>query len=303
MAFSIQPKEKAEALYNEALVLIEETLTGCQSGKKIDIKKISFFIKRLIENMRICNHLFQLSQLARQSSNLIYNHSVNVCILCIQMGIALKFDDQKLENLGLAGFLHDLGISKFNRNMLCKEGKLNNSELEPIKKYPIDSYRIIKEEGQEFDWVAEVILLHHEREKGQDYPAGLIRDGIPESAKIIGLVDVFEALIHQRTSSPGLRPYEAIKEIFRSKNNHFTIDLVKILLLEVSMYPLGTKVKLNNREIGRVVGINKNQPLRPVIEILVDMQGKDLNPPKVINLAECPMLYITRPVIEKKGNA
>ena len=60
----------------------------------------------------------------------------------------------------------------------------------------------------------------------------------------------------------------------------------------------GTVVRLNTEEIGRVVAVNRNHPLRPRVEVVADSKGHRLPAPKVIDLSEAPFLYITGPVTE-----
>jgi hypothetical protein len=67
----------------------------------------------------------------------------------------------------------------------------------------------------------------------------------------------------------------------------------------VSIFPLGSLVKLNNNTIGRVVGANKLYPTRPLVEIRLDHRGKKMNEPQLIYLEEEPMLYIVDPAIDE----
>src|SRR3989337_1556235 len=76
-------------------------------------------------------------------------------------------------------------------------------------------------------WLVEVVLQHHEREHGQGYPRGLAGNTIHPYAKIIGLLDVYAALIHPRPYRRRLLPHEAVREIVRSKNDAFAGHLIK----------------------------------------------------------------------------
>ena len=67
----------------------------------------------------------------------------------------------------------------------------------------------------------------------------------------------------------------------------------------VSIFPLGSLVKLNNGEIGRVVGTSRLHPTRPTVDILLDPRGRKLSQPRMMNLGDEPMLYIVDPAIEE----
>ena len=67
----------------------------------------------------------------------------------------------------------------------------------------------------------------------------------------------------------------------------------------MSIFPLGSLVKLNNNTIGRVVGANKLYPTRPPVEIRLDHRGKQMDAPQLVRLEEEPMLYIVDPAIDE----
>ena len=73
----------------------------------------------------------------------------------------------------------------------------------------------------------------------------------------------------------------------------------KTLINIVSIFPLGSLVKLNNNEIGRVIGTSRLHPTRPQVEILLDSRGRPLKPPRQLVLEEEPMVYIVNPAIEE----
>jgi HD-GYP domain-containing protein (c-di-GMP phosphodiesterase class II) len=116
-------------------------------------------------------------------------------------------------------------------------------------------------------------------------------------AKIVGLADTYMALTAPPSLRPGLRPHEAVREIVRSKHEAFPSVLIKALLSDITVFPPGTIVRLNTGEIGAVVAVNRNHPLRPRVEI-VDGKTGPLATPKIVDLSEAPFLYITGPVSE-----
>jgi hypothetical protein len=82
----------------------------------------------------------------------------------------------------------------------------------------------------------------------------------------------------------------------KTRNDQFPSALVKALLSEISVFPPGTVVRLNTDEVGRVIAVNRNHPLRPKVEVVADGKGQRLPAPKLLDLAEAPFLYITGPV-------
>ncbi|MCG2715270.1 MAG: HD family phosphohydrolase, partial [Candidatus Marinimicrobia bacterium] len=66
----------------------------------------------------------------------------------------------------------------------------------------------------------------------------------------------------------------------------------------VSMFPIGSLVRLSSNEVARVISVNKLRPVRPIVEVIEDSEGRKLKTPLRINLGEEPLLYITKPIVE-----
>ena len=93
--------------------------------------------------------------------------------------------------------------------------------------------------------------------------------------------------------------YAALKQIIDNKNSRFDRGLVKALVRVVSIFPLGSLVKLNNGGIGRVIATKAAHPTRPALEILVDQKGRRMPAPQRMELENEPLLNIVDPAIEE----
>jgi len=108
--------------------------------------------------------------------------------------------------------------------------------------------------------VGRAIYEHHERENGQGYPSGLKGDEISEYAKIIGICDSYEAMTHDRPHKKAAAQYSSVLQLAGSKDLLFSPNIVKIFLDEITLYPIGSYVRLNNKALCIVVGTNPNNP-------------------------------------------
>ena len=105
-------------------------------------------------------------------------HSKRVAELCKEMGIALGWSEDKIEDLYIAGLFHDIGKIAVADEVLDKVGPYTSREWESMKKHPEIGYRIlstVNEMGQ----IAEYVLYHHERYDGLGYPKGLKEKNTP----------------------------------------------------------------------------------------------------------------------------
>jgi HD-GYP domain-containing protein (c-di-GMP phosphodiesterase class II) len=218
---------------------------------------------------------------------------VNVAILAVKIGQGVGYEQEDLRRLALAASVHDVGMVIVPRTILEKPGPLAADEVALIRQHPETGFRMLKTLGPAYEWLATVALHEHEREDGSGYPQGLQGDQIHEYAKIIGLADLYEALTHTRPYQKTRVSFDAVKEIMSADRNKFPNRILRGLIQGLSTFPVGSLVRLNSKEIARVVATNPAYPLRPVVEILKDPRGERLPSPRRVDLAQNSLLYIT----------
>ena len=185
-------------------------------------------------------------------------------------------------------------MQKMPSEIKDKSSHLNHEELDVIATHPSKSYEWLREEKNIEEVVYHVAYQHHEKVNGKGYPQGLTDGQIHEYARIISLVDTYEARIHPRAWRKAILPDEAVSDILDKEKEAYDPHLIKILLKEVSIYHLRSYVRLNTNEVARVVKMNPGTPLRPVVEIVFDAEGKKLTKPKLLNLFEQPLIYVKK---------
>jgi HD-GYP domain-containing protein (c-di-GMP phosphodiesterase class II) len=222
----------------------------------------------------------------------------NAALMAIRLGLEIDYDEKHCLGLGLCALMHDIGMLTIPDEVLDSP-KLTTEQLQLLRNHPHESKGMVERFGANFAWIGQVVVQIHERHDGSGYPDQLRGDDIHEFARIIGLSDMYEALGHPRSDRKAHVIYSALTTIIDTRNKHFDPRLIKSLINIVSIFPLGSLVKLNNNTIGRVVGANKLYPTRPLVEIRLDHRGKKMNEPQLIYLEEEPMLYIVDPAIDE----
>jgi HD-GYP domain-containing protein (c-di-GMP phosphodiesterase class II) len=222
----------------------------------------------------------------------------NAALMAIRLGLEIAYDEKHCLGLGLCALMHDIGMLTIPDEVLDSP-KLTTEQLQLLRNHPHESKGMVERFGANFAWIGQVVVQIHERHDGSGYPDQLRGDDIHEFARIIGLSDMYEALGHPRSDRKAHVIYSALTTIIDTRNKHFDPRLIKSLINIVSIFPLGSLVKLNNNTIGRVVGANKLYPTRPLVEIRLDHRGKKMNEPQLIYLEEEPMLYIVDPAIDE----
>jgi len=195
--------------------------------------------------------------------------------------------------------VHDIGYLRISQEIINKPSKLSKEEYDQMKKHTIYGVELLDKIENIPECASEVVHQHHERIDGTGYPEGKKGEEISEYAKIVAIAEVYEAITHPRPyRREKIIPYEGVKIIVQNGKNSFEPELVKVFLNSISPYPPGSFVLLNNSAIGRVSSVNKGLPLRPVVEIFFDTDGKPPEIPIRVDLTKVPVLHIHKALDE-----
>ncbi len=140
---------------------------------------------------------------------------------------ALGYDADAAHTLECNARLHDVGNLCIPENILTKTTALTAAEWAAIKRHPAVGAQILSQCTHPAFRVAEVIAHnHHEKWDGSGYPRGLVGDAIPEAARMVAIVDMYDTLTHVRAYKPAWTHADAITEIQRLSGSHFDPRLV-----------------------------------------------------------------------------
>lgn len=234
--------------------------------------------------------------LQQDAGDYLVNNAVSVAIVSVKIGEGLRYESAKLEQVALAGLLHDLGMFVLPDSLVYKTGTLTEEELQYVREHPQQGARLFKEVEEAYPWVGRVILQEHERWGGSGYPNQLTGDQIDEMALIIGLADVFDALMSSRPYRSGVSPHRAIRALLVDGKTVFPYHLLKALVDQLSIYPLGTTVRLNTGETGVVSQLNRQYPLRPILQVSQQAVSAHVPVSKTVDLRTAASVHIVEVV-------
>ncbi|MFH1641162.1 MAG: HD domain-containing phosphohydrolase [Candidatus Omnitrophota bacterium] len=280
--------------YEEAARAVKEVYMGAQEGKL----NFSADMQRLSQELTDLLYRQDLSLLTKCFSDYpkiedyLYYHALNVSILSLKLVSAFDFDQEKKIEFVLSALLHDIGLQRY-LDIILKTTELTKTEYAEIKQHPRGSFELLsKAEPKLPSAVLETVYQEHERIDGSGYPRGLLGSAMTLNAKIIGLVDCFEALMHPRPYRKKYPSLEASKIIVDNKNS-FEDKLIKALFEKIGIFPVGTLLRLNTKESGIVLSTSEESPLRPVVKIIFDADGSELKEPRVVDLSNSKVLFVS----------
>ena len=158
-----------------------------------------------------------------------HGHSLRVTMYSLILAKKLNLDDSTLEEIEMAGLLHDIGKIGIPQSILCKPGKLTDEEYEVMKSHPAQAEKMlmgIKKLTVVTNW----LRAHHERWDGRGYPYGLKGEEIPISGRIIALADTYDAMTSTRSYRKALDHEVAIAEIQRCAGSQFDPVLAELFI-------------------------------------------------------------------------
>ena len=154
-------------------------------------------------------------------------HSTRVSRYAIKTGVVLGYTGDRLEAIRLGGELHDIGKIGTREAILNKPGPLTMEEFAHVKVHVTLGERILAPFMRESPAVLRIVRSHHERMDGGGFPDGLRADEIPAEARLVAVVDAFDAMTTNRAYRPSRTPSEAVEELRQCAGMHFDPDVVE----------------------------------------------------------------------------
>lgn len=282
--FSVESLNYAEAAFDEMVHQINY-------GKLPDIAVAKGAIEKLFGDMDVNPNGFLNLMVLKDYDSYTYSHSINVGLLSMYLTKGLGYNDYFTREMGLGGFLHDLGKIKIPSRIVNKHEKLTDDEFRIMKNHPIYGFKLIKEDPTLSNYIKKVVLFHHEKWGGGGYPLGLKGESIGKFAQIVAVCDVYDALTTRRSYKDPFSVNDALTFVMRNTNTHFSPYIAQRFINEVSRmyelgsyYPVGAFVLLNSGEVGYITGKRSEYSMKPEVVILKNNKGLPLRAPIQISL-------------------
>ena len=283
--------DSSAQLYERATVLVLESILRAEKDQPPDVEAVKRVVQQMDDSISKDSSLM-LAATDRIQEFAVSTHCVNVAILGLRIAQSLNYSEESKMKVGLAALLHEIGVVKLSRRMVHERGKVDQE----VRHRPVYSAEILEKLGSEYDWLVQTVRQVYEREDGTGFPLGLKGKDIREEAKILGIVDVLEACIHERPYRRAMTGYQLFHELTTGATGRFAGRIVKALLKCFSLYPYNEYVLLNTGEIGKVVEVNETNLLRPKLKMLYDSRGNLLEDGPEVDLESNPSRYIHKAI-------
>ena len=305
---SLQKVHKAKTAY---LNIVEEFSALCESyvnNEPAPLAIVENSITEIIDLIRseddyICAmpslpYSFVTHRITGNTSPFITVHGVNMMIYALQISNSLEVPDSRLKLIAHGALFHNIGLLNAEESLLNKERPLDKRSQKAIDDLILSFGEVLDHFNPPSKENLEVIISLIA--KGEELPTMMdqLSDEIHQYAMIIHICKVYEALTHQKTYGKKFSPSEAMKHLRSQMKDYFHPEIIRLFFNELSIYPLGSYVKLSSGETAKIVEVNKKFIMRPTVLIVLDENQKLKKPMVNVNLRQKPTLYIKESLME-----
>ncbi|MGE5301314.1 MAG: HD-GYP domain-containing protein [Acidobacteriota bacterium] len=274
---ALEPRKMVKKTYFNAVSYTRGVINKIKSGEKVNIKKA----KRVIETM--VDHILEEEQLLlgmtaiKDYDEYTYHHSVNVSILSIALGQRLGLNRKTLTDLGMVALFHDIGKMDIPYEVLNKPSNFTDEEWKIIRKHPVWGVKTLlklKKLDPLTTKSAIVSFEHHMNFDLSGYPRVSKRFDLDFFSRIVCLADQYDAMTSSRVYSRiPMAPDKALSIMMERSGSQLDPLFFKFFINMVGVFPIGTVVMLNTKELGLVCESNQLFPARPRVMIIIDAKG------------------------------
>jgi len=276
-------KELAKKTYFDTVTAVSDVMESVKLRQAVSFRRAKRVVQSMVDLiMREDSTLLGLVNL-RCHDEYTYNHSVNVCILALAVGQKLGYTKQRLSELGMAALFHDLGKYNIPLEVLNKPADFTEAEWTVMQRHPIFSVKeLLRLKGIEEMAIRVMIgaFEHHLNYDLSGYPKLANKRKVSLLGRIISIVDCYDALTSSRVyRRVAFSPDQALQMMLKQSGTAFDPILMKLFINAIGVYPIGSLVLLNTKEIGVVVATNPNPDKgdRPKVKVILDPSGNEVS--------------------------
>jgi putative nucleotidyltransferase with HDIG domain len=270
--------------YSQALEAIRDVIKDIEKGRIPSSGKILSVVKNMVTlTIQDPSTLLGLAMI-KDYDNYTFNHCVNVGVLSMALAASLGRSREEIEEVGIAGFLHDIGKTRVDKKIINKPAKLTTAEFAEMKAHAEIGAKIIAEMDGIDPQIAEAVLGHHIHADRLGYPEWAKDQQLNYMCNIIAVADCYDAITTLRVYQRPMSPKAAVDQLRKLTGTVLEAGLVTSFVEMMGKYPVGTLVRLDTNEIAVVYRPNPANSELPVVKIIFDTTGELLDNPQVVRL-------------------
>jgi HD-GYP domain-containing protein (c-di-GMP phosphodiesterase class II) len=245
--------------------------------KTLELTPLEYAVSNLIASLERNLDALLCLALARRPKVDIYSHAINVSIYAAAYALHYGRSYSEAVATGLAGLLHDAGMTLLPLALLRSSQQLSATEQVLVKRHPIIAYEVFSGMSNMHSEILSAVLEHHEHYDGSGYPAGSSGSRISFIGHLMAIASSFDAMTSPRRHKAPISAHTALGKMFKRKNAQFHPGILEDFIQMIGIYPVGSAVILEDGYCG-IVSARTDNPARPVITLILDSKGDAISP-------------------------
>ncbi|MBI4691227.1 MAG: HD-GYP domain-containing protein [Nitrospirae bacterium] len=267
--------------YFNAVSYTRGVINKIKSGEKVSIKKAKRVVESMVDMILEEEQLLLGMTAIKDYDEYTYHHSVNVSILSIALGQRLGLNKKTLTELGLVALFHDMGKIEIPNEILNKPASFTDDEWNTMKRHPFWGVRaILRLRGFDSTSIRAAIVAfeHHINYDHSGYPGTKKPLDLDFYSKIISLADQYDGMTSSRVYSRiPMPPDRALSLMMERAGTQLDPILFKFFINMIGVFPVGTLVMLDTKELGLVYQSDAMFLDRPKVLVIINNKGEKVD--------------------------
>lgn len=242
-----------------------EVLNG-HLKEPLETETLNHDMENILSGARNSTHVVHMLQCLRDSDDVTYHHSISVAIMCNVIGHWMRYSQEDIDVLTLAGMLHDIGKIVVPSAIIYKPTRLTPAEYAIVQNHVQEGYKLLQDQNLD-QRVLNAVLMHHERLDGSGYPNGLKDDQIDEFAQIVAIADVYIAMVNPRAYRQANCAFDALSVLQQEGYSKFSAKVLVPFFEGMANSLINSTVKLSDDTVGDIIMIDAINITRPVVRV------------------------------------
>jgi len=282
-------REEVVQLREATVAAVEGAFEGVKTGQSISQPSVhaaaQALVHKTLANPALVAEILLIDSLKKFDKTL-YAHVVDTAVYSILVGLQLGWDEGKLEKVGVAGLLHDVGYMRLPQNVV-KAHWNGRSDAVLLQQHVAIGEILIQRQANFSSDIVQMVREHHAYRDGSGYPEGHASASLSESGELLGIVDYFDELITVGGISGSLPAALAIRRLYQeAQKGKFSAPFIEAMIRTLGVFPVGTVVQLSTGEQAVVMKQHPEMGLKPQVKVFRGSDGQILDVPQECDLSK-----------------
>ncbi len=282
---------RAHESYSQSIDEVSELLADVDQGMASSVPAAKRLLRDFLDVSYLDGSILPaIVDLKNASGEYMFQHALNVSLLSMNAANHMGLSQEHVLEIGLGALLQDVGMLHVPKELRLAPRALTEGERQAIRQHPLLSLDALEKIGGVPGISKLIAYQSHERLDRSGYPRRRHRMFIHPYAQIVASIDAYAAICSERPHREAMSPYEGMAWLLQETHEgRFDREVIRDLLDCISLFPIGTFVRLSDGRTARVLRANPGQHTRPVV---LPLQADGTDTSDELDLAQVNGIHI-----------